>query len=211
MKSAYQYYRGAAFIACCLLGACHIASTDSASDEGGSGPGGATAAAGREERGGNTAAGGTRATVTARAGAADVSAAGQAGGGNEAGDGGNEAGDGASGATSSDDGGAGPQSAPLDPASECDIDGGCISKCPSDTVNCTVEFPPGECEFEAFRDIPTSVTCGQSVTVGIANCGGCGSVAVQVYYDGSYCWQGIPDCMLPQFVGKFLNPHAPLP
>jgi hypothetical protein len=204
MKSAYQYYRSAAVVACCLLGACHIASTDSAVDEGGGGQGGASAAAGSEDRGGNTAAGGMLASITARAGAANIGAAGQAGSG--------EAGDGASGATSSDDGGAGPQSAALDPATEeCDVDGGCASKCTTDTANCAVQFTADDCEFGVYHDVPTSVACGQSVTVGIANCGECGSVAVEVYYDGTRCWQGIPDCTLPQFSGKFLNPHAPLP
>ncbi|HEX3854986.1 MAG TPA: hypothetical protein VHW01_28685, partial [Polyangiaceae bacterium] len=198
MKSAYQYYRSAAVVACCLLGACHIASTDSAVDEGG---GGASAAAGSEDRGGNTAAGGMLPSVTARAGAADTGAAGQAGSG--------EAGDSTSGATSGD-GGAGPQSAALDPATEeCDVDGGCASKCTTDTANCAVQFTADDCEFGVYRDVPASVACGQSVTVGIANCGECGSVAVEVYYDGTRCWQGIPDCTLPQFSGKFLNPHAP--
>ena len=89
----------------------------------------------------------------------------------------------------------------------CDADGGCISlRAPSENANCAVVSAVSYCEFELFKDVSTTVTCGQTVTVGTANCGACGSVAVEVFYDGSHCWQGMPDC-----TGKFVYPHAPLP
>jgi hypothetical protein len=206
MKSVSECYRGAALVAFCLLGACRVVSADGAAtagDEGGSGAG-SSAAAGSEARGGGTAAGGKHAGGASGAGApsVDSGAAGQAGASDEAG---------ASGAIDSSDGGARPQSAMPDPATaECDADGGCVTKCSSESATCAVESAPGNCEFELFHDIPTTVSCGQTATVGIANCGACGSVAVEVYFDGSYCWQGFPDCMGDAF-GKFIEPHAPLP
>jgi hypothetical protein len=128
--------------------------------------------------------------------------AGQAGGGDEAGD--------ASGAAGSGD--AGTNNAPAGTTlPECDLDGGCASNCTGETVTCGVESYQDFCEFESFHDTPVTVTCGQTATAGIANCGGCGTVAVEVYYDGSKCWEGIPDCPLDGFAGKLVSPHAPLP
>ena len=92
-----------------------------------------------------------------------------------------------------------------------DVDGGCASKCTGETVSCAVESYDTLCEFELFRGTPVTVACGQTATAGIANCGGCGSVAVEVYYDGSLCWEGVPDCPLPELSGKLISPHAPLP
>jgi hypothetical protein len=91
------------------------------------------------------------------------------------------------------------------------IDGGCASKCTGEIVRCGVESYDNLCEFELFHDTPVTVTCGQTATAGIASCGGCGTVAVEVYYDGSFCWEGVPDCSLEGLSGKFLQPHAPLP
>ncbi|HEX7453818.1 MAG TPA: hypothetical protein VF294_16110, partial [Polyangiaceae bacterium] len=67
------------------------------------------------------------------------------------------------------------------------------------------------CEFELFNEVQTEVACGQTAAVGVANCGECGSVTVEVFYDGSHCWEGIPDCAPPGVFGKFLYPHAPSP
>jgi hypothetical protein len=214
MKSVYQCCRGAAFIACCLLGACHVVSNEAAASGGdeGSGEAGSGAAAGSEPRGGSSATGGKHAGGASGAGSSflDLGAAGQAGAGNEAG-GTGEAGEAASGASGSN-GGANPQTAALDPeTAECDVDGGgCVSKCVHEVANCGVESFAFACEFDLFHDMPAAMTCGQSVTVGIANCGLCGAVAVKLYYDGSYCWQGVPDCAGQSF-GRFVDPHAPLP
>jgi hypothetical protein len=97
---------------------------------------------------------------------------------------------------------------------ECDLDGGpdggCTSSCTSDRSNiCTVILDENDCELIELAGAFATVGCGQSATVGTASCGGCGSVAVEVYYDGARCWEGIPDCTLPQFTGKFFDPHAP--
>jgi hypothetical protein len=94
---------------------------------------------------------------------------------------------------------------------ECDLlDGGCTSNCDRDQSNiCSVILDRTECELVELAGAFTTVACGQTAPVGTANCGGCGSVAVDVYYDGAQCWEGIPDCALPQFAGKLFDPHAP--
>ena len=206
MTSAYQScraFRSIALIACWLVGACHVANDNPTVASAGS-----SAAAGAEERGGSGSDGGKHA-----GGAGGGSPAGHpAVGSGEAGQagGGNEAGDTESAAAGSGDAGASNVPAGTAPT-ECDVDGGCASNCTGETVSCGVESFGDYCEFELFHDTPVTVTCGQTATVGIANCGGCGTIAVEVYYDGSLCWQGIPDCTLPGFFGKVLNPHAPLP
>jgi hypothetical protein len=204
MRSAYQFYRayrGVAVVACCLVGACHIASVDPAAA---SASGGSTASAGAEERGGNASDGGTHAGGTGSSKAGHPAL-----GSGEAGVG-NEAGDNASGAAGSGDAGTRNTPAGTKPT-ECDVDGGCASNCTTEAVSCGVVSFGAYCEFELFHDVPVTVACGQTATVGIANCGICGSVAVKVYYDGSFCWQGIPDCPSQDFSGKLLDPHAPLP
>jgi hypothetical protein len=195
-------------VACCLIGACHTASNDSTAPSGDSG---SPASAGAEERGGNASDGGKHAGGSVGSSQAGHPAigSGEAGQGGQAG-GGNEAGDAASGAAGSGD--AGTSNTPSQkPPMECDVDGGCTSKCTGETVSCAVESFGNYCEFELFHDTPVTVTCGQTASVGIANCGTCGTVAVKLYYDGSLCWQGIPDCPLPGAAGKLIDPHAPLP
>jgi hypothetical protein len=209
MRSAYQFYRAyrsVALVACCLVGACHVVNQDPVAASGGS-----TASAGAEERGGNASAGGKHAGGAPGSSAAGHTAvgSGEAGQAGQAG-GGNEAGDTASAAAGSGDAGA--SNAPArTPPTECDVDGGCASNCAGETVSCGVESFANYCEFELFHDTPATVTCGQTATVGIANCGLCGSVAVQVFYDGSHCWQGVPDCQGSVSFGKLFDPHAPLP
>ena len=191
----YELYASAAFAVCCVLSACHAASDDPASvmsiEEGGGA--GYRATAGREERGPADAGAGKSAGGAAGMPDADVAAdAGQAGAIGEAG---------AAGSTS------------INPATaECDIDGGCASVCSDkgQMVTCAVESFQNDCEFEMFHDVPAAVTCGQAATVGIANCGLCGMVPVQVFFDGTYCWQGVPDCSLVLFNGKVFDPHAPI-
>jgi hypothetical protein len=200
MRSACQLYRGIAFVACCLVGACRVVTNDSTMASGG-----ATASAARAKQGGEGGAhaGGAGHTLQAGHPAIGLGEAGQAGGDNEAGAA-------AGGAADSDDAGASNVAANA-PPTECELDGGCASNCSGEIVSCAVESFAAACEFESFHDTPATVTCGQTATVGIANCGACGSVAVEVYYDGSHCWQGVPDCPLQEFFGKLVSPHAPLP
>jgi hypothetical protein len=91
----------------------------------------------------------------------------------------------------------------------CDVDGGCISTCPSSTLTCAVENIGIACEFAMFSGASAAVPCGQTATVGTACCGGCGCVAVELFNDGQRCWQGIPDCTLSEFANLFFEPHAP--
>jgi hypothetical protein len=93
---------------------------------------------------------------------------------------------------------------------ECNLDGGCTSSCTENQSNtCAVMLDRADCELLEFAGASAIVACGQSAAVGTADCGGCGSVEVKVFYDGARCWQGIPDCVLPQFAGNFFDPHAP--
>jgi len=194
-------------VACCLIGACHAVSEDTPAASGG---GGSSASVGEGAPGGNASdgsmhaggSGGTSAAGHPAVGSGEAGQAGEAGGGNEAGD--------ASGAAGTGDAGTNNTPTSTTPL-ECDLDGGCASNCTGETVSCEVESFASACEFELFHDTPATVTCGRTATVGIANCGACGSVAVEVYYDGSHCWQGIPDCQGPLSFGKFFDPHAPLP
>jgi hypothetical protein len=88
---------------------------------------------------------------------------------------------------------------------ECDIDGGCNAVCHGQEADCTVVTSGFACELDAVAGSTAHVACGQTATAGMANCGGCGPVTVQVYFDGAHCWEGIPAC----FGGEFYLPHAP--
>jgi hypothetical protein len=100
---------------------------------------------------------------------------------------------------------------------ECGTEGGpdaCVVTCTDAGVTCMVEDPGFTCEFLEFAGWSATVACGQAAAVGIACCGGCGCVAVDVYYDGRQCWEGIPGCSrgpVAQFAGQWLVPHAPAP
>jgi hypothetical protein len=97
------------------------------------------------------------------------------------------------------------------PPAECDLDGGSCNgsppptTCGSPTVQCGVVDPGFSCEFPEFVGVSVSVACGETAKVGTACCGACGCVDVEVYYDGKYCWQGIPGC----WGGKFVEPRLP--
>jgi hypothetical protein len=108
---------------------------------------------------------------------------------------------GAAGATGSVDSG--------DSDANCELDGGCAVTCTGQTADCTVVPVGFACEFDGFVGATQHAECGVNVSVGTACCGGCGCVAVDVFYDGRRCWQGIPDCALDQFAGKVFAPHAP--
>ena len=89
----------------------------------------------------------------------------------------------------------------------CDLDGGCVSKCTNQTVSCAVEPLPTFCEFDGFTGASAPVTCGQRVVIGTVCCGACGCVPVEVFFDGTSCWQGIPQCTLPSLANQFFGPH----
>ncbi len=80
------------------------------------------------------------------------------------------------------------------------------------SVTCTVVSDPGSCELQAYAGASATVGPGQTATVGTSCCGNCGCVAVEVYYDGSQCWEGIPSCSqgpVSEFAGTWFDPHAP--
>jgi hypothetical protein len=98
----------------------------------------------------------------------------------------------------------------------CTLDGGgpnsCAALCTDGGVTCSVVGDPLSCEFEEFSEASAPVACGQTATVGTACCGACGCVAVEVFYDGARCWQGLPDCSqgaAAEFDGRWFDPHAP--
>jgi hypothetical protein len=87
---------------------------------------------------------------------------------------------------------------------ECDLDGGCVSKCIQPSAVCAVVSRGFLCELDGFVGASTEVTCGQRTVLGTACCGGCGCVPVEVFFDGTTCWQGIPACTGP----VLFDPHA---
>lgn len=95
------------------------------------------------------------------------------------------------------------------PPIECNINGSCISDCREKAVTCAVASVGFACELRALTGAEAPTTCGERATVGMACCGGCGCVPVEVFFDGSHCWEGIPQCELPEFKDKFFEPHAP--
>ncbi|MEP7051951.1 MAG: hypothetical protein ABJB12_16420 [Pseudomonadota bacterium] len=104
---------------------------------------------------------------------------------------------------------AGASSGGASAASECDIDGGCAAVCHGQSARCAVAHAGYSCELAQFENTATTVACGETATIGTADCGGCGTVAVEVYFDGSRCWEGMPDCALSGFTGTFFVPHSP--
>jgi hypothetical protein len=108
---------------------------------------------------------------------------------------------------------AGDPSAPIAPPDECDIDGGCVSQCgvpgSAQSAVCAVVLRDALCELEGFVGASADVACGQRALIGTACCGACGCVPVEVFFDGTNCWQGMPTCTAPELAGHFLNPHAP--
>ncbi len=119
----------------------------------------------------------------------------------------------ADGANTQDDAGDGSLTDGMSP--DCDANSesdSCARTCPEAGVACTVKFATFSCELAAFADASAIVACGQTATVGTACCGGCGCVAVEVYYDGRECWEGIPDCpdsAVAGFAGRWFDPHTP--
>jgi hypothetical protein len=129
-------------------------------------------------------------------------------------DGGAAASDGS--ATASTDGGSAgeaPSSDAIPPSgvgqehTQCDLNTSCMSNATTTIVTCGVEAIGFACEFEGFVGATADVGSGQHVVIGTACCGGCGCTPVEVYYDGRNCWQGIPECVLPQFMDQMFDPH----
>jgi len=97
-------------------------------------------------------------------------------------------------------GAAGDDSAPPPP---CDLNGNCQSNGDGATGTCGV-VSGNECEFAGFVGATAQVAWGQAAVIGLACCGQCECVPVEVYFDGVQCWQGIPQCANSRFV----LPHA---
>lgn len=97
-----------------------------------------------------------------------------------------------------------------DPNATCTLDDTCVANCTTRTATCGVESFGAACEFEGLKGASAALSCGEHKVVGLACCGGCGCVPVEVYFDGWSCWQGLPQCSADQFANHMLDPHAPL-
>jgi hypothetical protein len=89
---------------------------------------------------------------------------------------------------------------------DCD---GFIDNIPACSKLCMVHSNGANCEFSQFNGYLATLTPGQTATVGTSCCGSCGCIAVKVYYDGTFCWQGVPDCTCCNLQGRWLNPYIP--
>lgn len=194
---------GSLLVACALL-ACGQASN--AFDSSGAGAGGAHADAGRASGGAldpadNAGASGESAGQpssdtggTSSAGSANLTAAGSAGGGSTAA---------GSPATSG-----GADAGPTPPPRSCELDGDCPNNCPSTSARCTV-LSSDFCEYDAAAGLSAEVVCGETEIIKSVDCGGCGRVDVVVFFDGEWCWQGVPDCPVRSVAGQVFLPHSP--
>jgi hypothetical protein len=201
---------GSLLVACAFL-ACGQASN--AFDSSGAGAGGAAADAGRATGGAldpadNAGAGGESAgqpssdtAGTSSAGSVNLIAAGSAGTGGSITSGGATAA--GSPATSG-----GSDAGPTPPPRSCELDGDCPNNCPSTSARCTV-LNSDFCEYEAAAGLSAEVTCGETELIKSVDCGGCGRVDVVVFFDGEWCWQGVPDCPVRSVAGQVFLPHLP--
>jgi len=106
-----------------------------------------------------------------------------------------------------DSGGSGPTAEAKPPPKSCDLNETCTSNCEDRAVTCGIDPAGFACEFQGFQGATAEVSCGQRVVIGTACCGGCDCVPVEVYFDGSYCWQGVPQCKLGEFTNQMFFPH----
>jgi len=98
------------------------------------------------------------------------------------------------------------------PPGDCDFaDGGCVSQCGAQhqSTVCAVVTPDSLCELQGFVGTSAQVACGQAAIIGTACCGECGCVPVEVFFDGTYCWEGVPTCTVNGLTDQYLDPHAP--
>ncbi|HET7541240.1 MAG TPA: hypothetical protein VFK05_15285 [Polyangiaceae bacterium] len=95
------------------------------------------------------------------------------------------------------------------PRETCDLGGSCLSDCEDRSVTCGVAPSNVACEFQGFTGATAEVSCNRRVVIGTACCGACGCVPVEVYFDGTDCWQGIPECKEGVFSNRMLFPHEP--
>lgn len=117
-------------------------------------------------------------------------------------------------ANSTDDGVAGAEASvepppPPAPPESCELGGSCLTDCEDRSVTCGVQATGLFCEFEGLSGATVEVTCNQRAVIGLACCGGCGCVPVEVYFDGTYCWQGVPQCAGQGLENRMLVPHEP--
>ena len=101
------------------------------------------------------------------------------------------------------------ESAPPPPPPSCELDRTCTIEGEATVVHCAVDYVGFTCEFEGFKGATAEISGGRRAVIGTACCGGCGCTPVEVYFDGTYCWQGIPQCELPQFSDQVFSPHLP--
>lgn len=105
---------------------------------------------------------------------------------------------------------------PPPPPAQCDFaDGGCVAQCNQpqmpQVTQCSVITSTTLCELVGFVGASTQVACGQQAMIGTACCGQCGCVPVEMFYDGTYCWEGVPTCALSYLTDQFYEPHLPGP
>ncbi len=219
----FRIYGGWVLIACSVLVTCkfeaappsaNLQSGGSPTAQGGRGSGGSD----RADSGGKSTGGRAGAASAGESGAQSVENAGAsgdvgstgliggAGSGSVAGgpDGGNLAVGGAG--TEQTGGTLGVIMPDCDPESG---DCGTPSSCATQTAVCTIVSASNACEIALTVGESATVACGSVATVRTVSCGGCTEVAVKVYFDGKHCWEGLPDCPLDEYAGKFFGPHAP--
>jgi hypothetical protein len=83
------------------------------------------------------------------------------------------------------------------------------SVCSGDqSATCTVVPDPMFCEFVVANEAGAAaiLACGQTANVIQVNCGACGSVWVDLYFDGTHCWQSVYNC-----TNLWLDSHPPSP
>ena len=98
----------------------------------------------------------------------------------------------------------GPPTCDPDEASTC-----AGSVCSGDqSATCTVVPDPTFCEFVEANEAGAAVhlACGQTAKVILVNCGACDSVWVDLYFDGTNCWQSVYNC-----TSLWLDSHPPSP
>ena len=103
-----------------------------------------------------------------------------------------------------------PAPPPPPPPTSCDLNGSCVSSsCEDSKLSCGVISTGAFCEFEGFSGATAPTACNQRAVIGTACCGACGCVPVEVYFDGTYCWQGMPQCKEDNLSNRMFYAHLP--